>query len=116
MKKAYIKIFIITLLVIMFISNFSYGITTGFGEMNITGRTSKIPVEARHLLKNIVHIVSLVGSGISIIALIVLGIKYMAGSLEDRAEYKKTLLPYIIGAIILFGGSLVPSIIYNIFK
>ena len=117
MKKICIKIFIIALLVIIFINNFSYGITTGFGEIDIKGTTTSIPTrEVNSILNNIVNIVSLVGSGISVIALIVLGIKYMSGSLEERADYKKTLLPYIIGAIILFSGTLVPKILYDIFK
>lgn len=38
----------------------------------------------------------------------------MVGSIEERAEYKKTLFPYLIGAILLFSGTLLPQIIYNI--
>ena len=38
----------------------------------------------------------------------------MMGSVEERATYKKTLLPYFIGATILFGASVIAGIIYNI--
>ena len=34
--------------------------------------------------------------------------------LRKDKEYKKTLLPYIIGACILFGASTIAGIIYNI--
>ena len=27
----------------------------------------------------------------------------MTGSVEERAEYKKTMMPYLIGAFLLFG-------------
>ena len=37
--------------------------------------------------------------------LIVLGIKYMMGSTAEKAEYKKTLMPYFIGALLIFGAS-----------
>ena len=40
-----------------------------------------------------------------VIVLIVIGIKYMVGSASERAEYKKTMLPYIIGAVIFFSLS-----------
>ena len=34
----------------------------------------------------------------------ILGIKYMMGSLEQRAGYKKSMLPLLIGAILLFSA------------
>ena len=34
--------------------------------------------------------------------LAVLGVKYMLGSVEEKAEYKKDLIPYFIGAVLLF--------------
>ena len=38
----------------------------------------------------------------------------MMGSVEEKAEYKKTLLPYVIGASMVFAASSLVSIIYNI--
>ena len=52
----------------------------------------------------------------SVTILMVLGIKYMLGSVEEKAEYKKDFIPYIIGAILLFSGSLVPQILYELSK
>ncbi len=51
----------------------------------------------------IIGIIQFVGSFASVIVLIVLGIKYMTGSIEEKAEYKKTMFPYVIGAILVFG-------------
>ena len=61
----------------------------------------------------LINVVSIVGSAAAIITLIILGIKYMMGSAEERAEYKKTLLPYILGAAMVFGASLLTGVIYN---
>ena len=36
------------------------------------------------------------------------------GSAEERADYKKTMIPYIIGAILVFSMTTLPMIIYNI--
>lgn len=58
--------------------------------------------------------VQLVGTILSVLILMIIGLKYMLGSMEEKAEYKKTLIPYIIGAFMLFSGSLVPQIIYQI--
>ena len=62
---------------------------------------------------SLINVVSTVGSAAAIITLIILGIKYMMGSAEEKAEYKKTLLPYIIGAAMVFGASLLTGVIYS---
>lgn len=63
--------------------------------------------------QNIISVVSTVGSIVSVIVLVVLGIKYMMGSAEEKAEYKKTLLPYIIGAALVFAASTIASVVFN---
>ena len=49
----------------------------------------------------------------SVIVLIILGLKYMMGSVEEKAAYKKTLLPYVIGAALVFAASAIAGIIYS---
>ena len=61
----------------------------------------------------IIRIISVIGSVVSIVVLVVLGIKYMMGSAEERAEYKKTLLPYVIGACLVFAASAIAGVIYG---
>ena len=61
----------------------------------------------------IITVISTIGSVISVVVIIALGIKYMMGSVEEKAEYKKTLLPYIIGATLVFGASFIASVVYN---
>ena len=53
---------------------------------------------------NVLGIIQVVGTIIAVGVLMVIGIKYMMGSAEEKAEYKKTMLPYIIGAVILFAA------------
>ena len=62
---------------------------------------------------SIINVVAIVGSAAAIVTLIILGVKYMMGSAEEKAEYKKTLLPYIIGAAMVFGASVLVGVIYN---
>ena len=37
----------------------------------------------------------------------------MMGSAEEKAEYKKTLLPYIIGAALVFAAATIASVVFN---
>lgn len=64
----------------------------------------------------VLQVLAIIGSGLSIIFLICLGIKYMLGSVEERAEYKKTLVPYVIGALFVFGASSIASLLFNMFS
>ena len=61
----------------------------------------------------IVGLIQIVGTIVSVGMLGVLGIKYVLGSAEERAEYKKTMFPYAIGAILIFGASNLTQIIYE---
>lgn len=38
---------------------------------------------------------------VSVFVIVIIGIKYMVGSLEERAEYKKTMGPVIIACILI---------------
>ena len=61
----------------------------------------------------IIGIIQIVGTIISVGMLMILGIKYMMGSAEERAEYKKTLFPYLIGAILIFAAANLTQVIYS---
>ncbi len=62
----------------------------------------------------IIGIITTVGIVVSVVVLVVLGIKYMIGSAEEKAEYKKTMIPYIIGAVLVFAASTIASIVMSI--
>lgn len=63
---------------------------------------------------SIVGVLVTVGVVIAAVTLTILGIKYMMGSVEERAEYKKSMIPYLIGSILLFATSTIVGIIANI--
>ena len=45
-----------------------------------------------------------IGTAIAVIYSVVLGIKFMIGSMEEKAEIKESLVPFIIGCAVLFGA------------
>ena len=116
MKKAQkiINIIMIAFMLVATISNVVLAVDsdpldpsqyTGSNSTNVDGITN--------IGNQIITIVSTVGSIASVIVLVVLGLKYMMGSAEEKAEYKKTLLPYIIGAALVFAASSIASMIFG---
>ena len=63
--------------------------------------------------KRIMSVLQAVGVVVAVLILMVLGIKYMMGSAEEKAEYKKTFIPYIIGAVLVFAASTLANVVYN---
>ena len=75
--------------------------------------TENVTSEMTNLVGKILGFVQIVGSAIAVIMIVVLGIKYMVGSVEEKAEYKKTMIPYAVGAICIFGASNIAKFVYD---
>lgn len=109
MKKMKRVIFL-TIIFSILIFQFSYG---EFSVSELTG-TPVNSTRAKDLGNSIITVLSTAGSIISVIVLVIIGIKYMLGSVEEKAGYKKALMPYFVGSVILFGASFFAGVIYNI--
>ena len=59
----------------------------------------------------ILAIITNIAMVVAVIVPAVLGVKYMLGSVEERADYKKDMIPYLVGAVLIFGISLVVKIV-----
>ena len=64
----------------------------------------------------IVNVVRTFGQAISVVILAIVGIRYIMGSIEEKAEYKQTMWVYIVAAILIFGGSTLTQIIFDMFN
>lgn len=67
-----------------------------------------------NITSNILTLITDVGIVVSVIMLGTIGIKYIIGSVEERAEYKEAVAPYLIGAMLLFGITTFVKIIVRI--
>ncbi len=116
MKKLWEKItmFGITISTMMYSSTVFAAINGVNPQETFEAKTGTGASEAvKGLGNNVLGMVSTGASVLAVIILIVLGVKYMMGSAEEKAEYKKTLLPYAIGAVFVFGAGLISSILFN---
>lgn len=103
---------VIAVIIILIILSFMT-VSYGFSVNELTGSQAQQPL-MRTIGSNIFSIVTAVGTVISVVMLIILGIKYMMGSTAEKAEYKKTLLPYVIGATLLFAATNIAQLIYKL--
>lgn len=122
-KKTILKLISITLLIIIFLiptqtlseASSDIDIDTGLVPDKSTISSASTTSEFDDAGKVILGAIQTVGVVISVIVIVIVGIKYMIGSVDERAEYKKTMWPYIIGVILLASATTIPNIIYKAF-
>ena len=114
MKK---KIITIVFMMLFIVSTNNWCLATGLGfdpgefqdAVGILGGSNIIS----NMGSAIFNAVRLAGSAIAGIYLTILSIKYMTSSVEDKAEIKRKLIPFVIGTAILFGVTFIIEIIIN---
>ena len=99
--------------ILFFIIILNVGNVFAFSVTDLTG-TQTTNQNLTNVGNSIITILTTIGIVLSVIVLIILGLKYMMGSLEERAEYKKSMMPYIIGAALVFAASTIAGVIYRI--
>ena len=103
MKKTIrILIFIISILIIMMntcsaLTLSKYEITSTDGPMDAGGK--------------VIGVVTAAGMSISVITIILVAIRYMIASADEKADLKKSAIFYVTGAIIFFAASIIVKII-----
>ena len=102
--KKYLKIISIFILIFILISFLSTVLALedivdpNYYEPSSSGNADTI----KNIGNSIIGVLQVVGSIVSVIVLIVIGIQYMLGSVEEKAQYKEKMWPYIVGAIMIF--------------
>lgn len=79
-------------------------ITPSYGTDN-----SELTTKAGNIMGFIRNIAAIA----AVIIIMVLGIKYMLGSVEEKAEYKKSFIPLIVGIVLVVAASAIATFIFN---
>lgn len=115
MKKL-TKILTVILLVAMVLTTFTTVVKASYSDQ-VDGLFEVDAEGTENIMNvggNIVSIVTTIGIIVAVVVLLVLGIKYMMGSASEKAEYKKTMIPYLVGALLIFGASAIAKAVIAI--
>lgn len=120
-KKCLIVILVAMFLVVVFsgrvlasVDENVESLISGMGEINQVKTEDGMGSRIRYVLNAVIKLIQIVGSGIAIIMVIVLGMKYMLASPGEKADYKKTAVPILIGCVLLFAASNIAGIIADV--
>lgn len=110
------KIFMVfAITIVLLLSIFSYVNAavnpTGYLNGTISNETARNNIKS--IGNTIVGIVQVVGSIVSAVIILIIGIRYMTGSVEEKASYKKSMMPYFIGAVVVLAATNILKLIVN---
>lgn len=89
--------------IMLILANFTYALDTSVYSQMYTNNGSQSSI--RDAGGYVLGLVQTIGMAVAVIILVVLGIKYMVSSPEDKATIKDKASMYVVGAIIIFAAS-----------
>lgn len=113
MKNKTLKIMAIVILTIISTLLITSNVLANGLDTEITPQASDAAANVQNIAGKVLNIVQIVGVAVAIIMLTILGIRYVSLSPNEKAEYKKGLTIYVIGAVLLFGASMLIGVIRN---
>ena len=63
---------------------------------------------------DIYNILLAVGTALTVVIGGILGIKFMFASVEQKAQIKEMIIPYVIGCIVIYGGFIIWKLVVDI--
>lgn len=115
-----IKMFVLIIMAVVMVAMLSTVVsaTNNVNAADLAGKLHGTSTSASTSITDmgnqIIGIITTVGVVVAVVVLLVLGIKYMMGSASEKAEYKKTMIPYLVGAILIFGASAITKVVVSI--
>ena len=85
-------------------------------DVGVSPDTNVDADKIKTLAGKILGFLQVIGGIAAVVIVAIFGIKYMLGSLEEKAEYKKSFIPLIIGIVVLYGAVTIANLLINTFK
>ena len=85
-------------------------------ESKVTYGDSTSNTELATMAGKVVGLIRNIAVIAGVILLTVIGIKFMMGSAEEKAEYKKSLVPLVVGIVVVMAATQIASMIFGFFN
>lgn len=91
----------------------SWSVDNFEGFDKVSTENQQVTSTTQNIMGTIINTIRIVGTGIAIIMISYIAIKYMSAAPTEKAEFKKSATAYIVGAVILFASSNILAVIIN---
>lgn len=107
------KIILVLIVIFLMINIYSqvFAIDPGaYRPTDATEAEAKIITDKVGIVLGVVRNISAI---VAVLAIMIIGVKYILGSVEEKANYKATMMPYVIGCVLAVAGTTIVSFIYE---
>lgn len=118
MRKS-IKIVLTTLLAFMLLFSFAQPVVFADDVSTITGEITKDKVDpansgATEIASKIISWIWIISVIVAVVVLMYTGLKFIVGSTQEKAEYKKSLVPIVVGVAILVFATTIVNVLFSL--
>ena len=115
MKKTIYKIVLILLVILsaILVTTVSASSVIGDIEGHLKDNTS-VKQSVINTSNTVLGVIKVAGTGIAIVMLLYIAIKYMMASPDAKASYKKTAIANVVGAVVLFAAPRLVELVMKI--
>lgn len=123
MKSKKIRLKILFTIMVMFIMIFIYNsqiyaidsiISSADNFMDLPSTSILNEKSIKDVSDILFNVFFAIGSAIVIIVGVILGLKFIMGSTTEKAEVKETLVPYVVGAVVIFASITIWTLVANV--
>ena len=105
------KVFFVLLIITLLICSTSIVQATSLSDIIegaedfVSGGSDRISGEKlKELSDTIYNVLLIIGTVIAVIVGAILGIQFITGSVEQKAKVKDSLIPFVVGCVVIFGA------------
>lgn len=115
-----VKIISTILLAVLLITTVSQAVlaTNYSGIINEVDKNGQGPSSdvdgIKQVAGRIVKAIRNIAAIVAVVIISILGIKYMIGSTQERADYKKSFIPLIVGVIVVVAAAQIATMIFSV--
>ena len=117
-KKVFLKLVCLFIVLISFLMivvptgvEAEYSYSSHLDDSDWKDYDTTVSSVTNNVMLTIVSVIRIVGTGVSIIMLTYVAIKYMSAAPQEKAEFKKSATAMVVGAIVLFGTTQIIGVI-----
>lgn len=89
-------------------------ISTIITNMNGVQTVNTTATKMKNVINAVIKLIQIAGTGVSVIMVTMLGIKYMTASAGEKADIKKQAVPIVVGCVILFAAVNIVGLVADI--
>ena len=109
-KKKFVKVIVALYVILSCVCTICYAADPGISSLvsSMDGTSDASGIGDSHGTKNIINtaigLLQVAGSGIALLVITILGIKYILAAPGEKADIKKMATPIMIGCVLVFGA------------